>query len=182
MASKIAKAEISATQKVIRSAEARAELFLRLSIFLLGLNQCASEKVRFNGPVSLLFTSRSSFSFYLPLTILIRKSPSEAPVNFFNGALICDAIRKTQGFNLICNLRRPAKGGEWRFCRSVRRIERPAKSNKGERRKHGGNAAVNDVSSHSASCFYGGLSCHHSSSGFSGQGFQKSLGNSKRSV
>jgi len=105
-------------------------------------------------PSVCLFISRSSFPSYLPFTILIRKFPSEAPVNFFNRILIRGAIREAQGFGLICNLRRPARGGEWRFCRSVRRIERPAKSNKRERRRHGGNAAVNDVTSDSAICFY----------------------------
>jgi hypothetical protein len=101
-------------------------------------------------PSVCFFTSRSSFSSYLPFTILIRKFPSEAPVNFFNRALIRDAICEGQCFGLI----RSARGGEWRFCRSVRRIERPAKSNNRERRKHGGNAAVNYVTSDSAICFY----------------------------
>src|SRR5436189_4554723 len=78
------------------------------------------------------------------------------PVNFLDRTLISDPIRETQGFRMICDLRRPARGGEWRFCRSVRRIERPAKSKNRERRKHGGNAAVNDVSSGFVSCFYGG--------------------------
>ena len=103
------------------------------------------------------FISRSSFSSCLPFTILLRKFPSEAPVNFFNRILIRDAIRETEVFGLICNLRRPARGGERQFCRSSRRIERPAKSNNGERRKHGGDAAVNDVSSDSVSCLYGGV-------------------------
>src|SRR5436190_19396065 len=79
------------------------------------------------------------------------------PVNLLDRTLISDPIRETQGFRLICNLRRPARGGKWRFCRSVRRIERPAKSNNRERRKHGGNAAVNYVSSDSVSCLYGGV-------------------------
>jgi hypothetical protein len=124
------------------------------------------------------FISRSPFSSYLPFTILIRKSPSEAPVNFFNGALICDAIREGQRFRLI----RPAGGGEWRFCRSIRRIERPAKSNYRERRQHGGNAAVNDVTSDSASCFYGGFFLPSLFFGIFRAKFPESLGNSKNSV
>src|SRR5439155_24007215 len=96
------------------------------------------------------------------------------PVNLLDRTLISDPIRETQGFRMICDLRRPARGGEWRFCRSVRRIERPAKSKNRERRKHGGNAAVNYVSSDSVSCLYGGVAFRHSSSGFFGQGCQKS--------
>ena len=79
------------------------------------------------------------------------------PVNLLDRTLISDPIRETQGFRMICDLRRPARGGEWRCCRSVRRIERPAKSNNRERRKYCGNAAVNDVTPDSASCFYGGV-------------------------
>ena len=103
-------------------------------------------------PSVCFFISRSSFSSYLPFTILLRKFPAEAPVNFFNRVLIRDSICEGQCFGSI----RSAMGGEWRFCRSIRRIERPAKSNNRERRKHCGNAAVNDVSSDSVSCRYGG--------------------------
>ena len=93
-----------------------------------------------------------------------------------------EAIRETRGFRLICNLRRSARGGEWRFCRPIRRIERPAKSKNREGRKHGGNAAMNDVSSDSVSCSYGGSFLSSFFFGIFGQGWQNLWEIRKRSV
>jgi hypothetical protein len=129
--------------------------------------------------VQFVFSFRALPFHPISLSPCIRKFPSEAPVNFFNRVLIRDAIRETQGFGSI----RSAGGSERRFGRSIRRIERPAKSNKRERRKHGGNAAVNDVTSDSASCFDGGFFLPSFFFGIFRAKFQKSLQNSeKRSV
>jgi len=68
----------------------------------------ASKKMRFDVWFSLFFHFALFFSSYLPFTILLRKFPSEAPVNFFNRALIRDAIRERQRFGSI----RSARGGE----------------------------------------------------------------------
>jgi hypothetical protein len=96
--------------------------------------------------------------------------------------LIRDAIRETQGFGLIWNLRRPARGGEWQFCRSGRRIERPANSKNRERRKYCGNAAVNDVTPDSASWFYGGCCFLSFFFGIFRTKFPKMFGKFERSV
>ena len=50
---------------------------------------------------------------------ICRRPNAMLPIDFLDRVLIRDAIRETQGFGLICNLPRPAKGGGWRFCRSV---------------------------------------------------------------
>src|SRR2546421_8961332 len=91
-----------------------------------------------------------------------------------------EAIRETRRFRLICNLRRSARGSEWRSCRPIREIERPAKSKNRERGKQGGNAAMNDVSSDSVSCSYGGSFLPSFFFGIFRPRLAKSLGNSKK--
>src|SRR5436189_6264210 len=91
-----------------------------------------------------------------------------APINLLNRALIRDPLSETQRFGLI----RFTRGGEWRFCRPIPRIERPAKTKNRERGKQGGDAAMNDVSSDSVSCSYGGSFLSSFFFGIFGQGWQ----------